>query len=269
MGLTEKQRERYSRQILLNGVGTNGQEKLLHSSVLVIGAGGLGSAILPYLAGAGVGRIGLFDSDVAEIANVHRQVLHHTGDAGRPKVESARDKMLSINPEIEVEIYQERFRRENALEVVARYDAIVDASDNFPARFLANDACFFTKRPFFFGSVIRYEGQTTVFFPGREGEPCYRCLFPEPPPPGHVPTVAEVGVLGTIPGLIGMLEATEVLKFLLGVGRNLNRRILLYDSQELAFRPVAVARNPHCALCGDEPTITSLFEYDSEGNVIG
>lgn len=268
MSLTEEQHERYSHQLILEGIGTNGQTKLLQSSVLVIGAGGLGSSILPYLAGAGVGRIGIFDNDRVEVANAHRQVIHHTCDNGRRKVESARDKLLAINPHITVDTYDERFSRDNALEVVGKYDAVVDASDNFPTRFLANDACYFAKRPFFFGTVIRYEGQTTVFFPGRDNEPCYRCLFPEPPPAGLVPRVSEVGVLGTIPGLIGMIEATEVLKYLLGIGNNLNGRMLLYDGLDMTFRPIRVNRNRHCHLCGDQPTITSLIEYDDEGHVL-
>jgi adenylyltransferase/sulfurtransferase len=258
--LTAEQLERYSRQILLAGVGLNGQKKLLESSVLCVGTGGLGSPALNYLAAAGVGRIGIMDGDKVELSNLHRQVIHTTDNLGRVKVECARDRIRALNPNVVVEIYPERLTPTNALEIVARYDAVVDASDNFSTRFLTNDACFFAKRPLFFGSVLRFEGQATVFFPGRTDEPCYRCLFPEPPPPGYAPTTAEVGILGSVAGLIGTIQATECIKYLIGIGTNLNRRLLLYDALGMTFRPIEVRRNARCRLCGDKPTITSIVE---------
>ena len=263
--LTPEQLDRYSRQILLVGVGSKGQKKLLESSVLCVGSGGLGSPALSYLGAAGVGRIGVMDGDRVELSDLHRQVIHTTADLGRVKVESARDRLRALNPEVTVDIYPERLTAANALEIVARYDAVLDACDNFPTRFLTNDACFFAKRPLFFGSVLRFEGQASVFFPGQPDEPCYRCLFPEPPLPGFVPTTAEVGILGTVPGLIGTIQATECIKYLIGIGTTLHRRLLLYDALSMMFRPIEVRKNRRCRLCGEQPTITSLVECDSAG----
>jgi len=259
--LTPEQIERYARQILLAGVGQKGQKKLLESSVLCVGTGGLGSAVLNYLAVAGVGRLGIIDGDKVELSNIHRQVIYTTEDLGRPKVEVARDRIRALNPEVTVETHPGRLTAANALEIIPKYDAVVDACDNFPTRFLSNDACFFTKRPLFFGSVLRFEGQATVFFPGRPEEPCYRCLFPEPPPAGFVPSTAEVGILGAVAGLIGTIQATECMKYLLSIGNGLNRRLLLYDGLTMMFRPIEVRKNRRCRLCGDEPTITTLSEY--------
>jgi len=264
MNLTPEQLERYSRHVLLKGVGQNGQKKLLESAVLCIGTGGLGSAALNYLASAGVGRIGIMDGDKVELSNIHRQIIHTMNDIGRAKVESARDRICALNRDVTVETYSERLTRENAQEIISKYDAVVDCCDNFATRFLTNDACFFVKRPLFFGSALRYEGQVTVFFPGRPDEPCYRCLFPEAPPPDFVSTAAEVGILGSVAGLIGTIQATECIKYLIGIGTNLNRRLLLYDAWGMTFRPIDVPRNSRCKLCGDQPTITSLAESTSE-----
>lgn len=264
MNLTEEQLERYSRQIILTNFGKNAQRKLLQSSVLCVGAGGLGSAALIYLAAAGVGRIGVIDSDKVELSNLHRQVMHSMASLGRPKVDSARDRILALNPDVTVEVYEERLNSTNAMEIIPRYDAVVDASDNFPTRFLINDACFFAKRPLFFGTVLRYEGQATVFFPAsNRSSPCYRCLFPEPPKYGQVASTDEVGVLGTVAGLIGIVQATECIKYLAGVGSSLLGRMLIYEALGMTFRCVTVQRDRRCRLCGEEPTITSLVQYDS------
>ncbi|KPL07864.1 adenylyltransferase [candidate division BRC1 bacterium SM23_51] len=264
MDLTPTQHERYSRQVLLAGVGGNGQKKLLESSVLCVGTGGLGSAALSYLAAAGVGRLGLIDGDKVELSNLHRQIIHTTDDLGRVKVESARERLRALNPDVTIEVYPERLTADNAVEIVSKYDAVVDGCDNFPTRFLTNDACFFANRPLFFGSVLRFEGQATVFFPGRPDEPCYRCLFPEPPPPGYVPTTAEVGILGAVAGLIGTIQATECIKYLIGLGTNLNGRLLVYEALGTTFRPIEVNKDRCCRLCGDKPEITSLVEYETE-----
>ncbi|MBM3335761.1 molybdopterin-synthase adenylyltransferase MoeB [Candidatus Sumerlaeota bacterium] len=268
MNLTPEQMERYCRQVILPGVGPSGQRKLLSSSVLCIGTGGLGSAILSYLAAAAVGRIGVIDSDRVELSNLHRQIVHSTENIGRPKVESARDRILALNPDVKVETYADRFTKTNALDLVSQYDAVLDGSDNFPTRFLANDACFFSRRPLFFGAVLSYEGTTSVFFPGQPDEPCYRCLFSEPPPPGLVPTSAEVGILGAVAGLIGTIQATDCIKYLLGIGNNLNRRLLMYDALSMSVRVVEIHKNRNCPLCGDNPTITSLVEYDDRGQAM-
>jgi len=265
MDLTPEQMERYSRQVILPDFGLSGQRKLLSSSVLCVGTGGIGSAALSYLAIAGVGRIGVIDGDRVELSNLHRQIIHSTESVGRLKVESACDRIRALNPDVKVEVYPDRFSRANAIELVSQYEAVLDGSDNFPTRFLANDACFFAKRPLFFGAVLRYEGTASVFFPGQPDEPCYRCLFPEPPPSGLVPTSAEVGILGTVAGLIGIIQATECIKYLLGIGNNLNRRLLTYDALGMNMRIIEVNKNPNCRLCGDNPTITSLVEYDNHG----
>jgi len=263
--LTPDQLDRYARQILLAGVGQKGQKKLLDSSVLVIGTGGLGSAALCYLTAAGVGRVGVIDGDRVELSNLHRQIVHTTNDLGRVKVESARDHLRALNPEVTIDVYPERLTVANALDIVAKYDAVLDGSDNFPTRFLTNDACFFAKRPLFYGSVLRFEGQTSAFFPGRPDEPCYRCLFPEPPPAGFVPTTAEVGILGAVAGLIGTIQATECIKYLIGIGTNLNRRLLLFDGLTMMFRRIDVRQDRRCRLCGDAPTITALAECPPAG----
>ena len=262
MTLTPEQTERYSRQVLLPGVGLLGQRKLLDSSVLCVGTGGLGSAALHYVAAAGVGRIGIVDGDKVELSNLHRQVIHSTKDIGRVKVESARDRIHALNPDIAIECYAERLTPENAVKIISQYDAVIDGCDNFITRFLTNDACFFTKRPLFFGSVLRFEGQATVFFPGHPDEPCYRCLFPDPPPPNFVPTTAEVGILGSVAGLIGVIQATECIKYLVGIGTNLNRRLLIYEALGMMIRLIEVRRNPQCRLCGDEPSITKVSRYE-------
>ena len=259
--LSEEQIERYSRHILLPEVGGKGQEKLLRSSVLCIGAGGLGSPVLLYLAAAGVGRIGVIDPDCVDLSNLQRQILHGTADIDRPKVDSAKETALAINPDIEFEAIQERIHKDNALDLIAGYDAVIDGCDSFPTRFLVNDACFRVGKPLFYGSVFRFEGQASVFLTGPDA-PCYRCLFPEPPPPGLVPSCQEAGILGAIVGTIGVIQATEFLKHALGIGSSLAGRLLIYDALEMSFRTVKLRKNPDCPLCGRNPTITELIEYD-------
>lgn len=260
-GLTEQQIERYSRHILLPEVGGKGQKKLLESSVLCIGAGGLGSPVILYLAAAGVGRIGVIDADVVEISNLQRQIAHRTADLGRPKALSAKEKAEAINPDVKVEIYQERLNIKNVLELIRKYDAVIDGCDNFPTRFLVNDACFFLKKPLFYGAVLRFDGQATTFNAGPEA-PCLRCLFAEPPPPGLVPSCQEAGVLGAVVGTVGVIQATEYLKWAIGIGTSLAGRLMIYDALGMTIRNVKLHKDPQCALCGPNPTITQLIEYE-------
>jgi adenylyltransferase/sulfurtransferase len=250
MALKADQLERYSRNILLPGIGAPGQERLLGASVLCIGAGGLGAAVLAYLAAAGVGRIGIVDGDRLEPSNLNRQVIHTVADLGRLKAESAADRVRALNPDATVEVFAERFTRENARRLVGLFDAVVDASDNFPTRFLANDACFQAARPLFFGSAVAYEGQAMVFFANGPQGPCYRCLFPDLPPAGTAPAATEIGILGAVAGLIGAVQATECIKHLAGLGASLQGRLLLYDGLRMSFRRIEIHRNPDCALCG-------------------
>lgn len=259
--LTEEQIERYSRHILLPEVGGKGQRKLLDSSVLCIGAGGLGSPAILYLAAAGVGRIGVIDDDCVDISNLQRQILHTTADIGRPKALSAKETAEAINPDVNVEIIEKRIDIGNVMDLVGRYDAVIDGCDNFPTRFLVNDACFYLKKPLFFGAVLRFDGQASSFFTGPDS-PCYRCLYPEPPPPGLIPSCQEAGVLGAVVGTIGIIQATEFLKFSLGVGGSLAGRLILYDALNMEFRTVKLHKDPQCPLCGENPTITELIEYD-------
>lgn len=260
--LTDDQVERYSRHILLPEVGGKGQERLLGSSVLCIGAGGLGSPVVLYLAAAGVGRIGVIDDDRVELSNLQRQILHATSDIGRPKAQSARESVEALNPDVEIEAIEGRITKDNARELIARYDAVIDGCDNFPTRFLVNDACFFGGKPLFYGSVLRFEGQASVFLTSPEA-PCYRCLFAEPPPPGLVPSCQEAGVLGAIVGTIGVMQATEFLKWALGgIGDSLVGRLVIYNALEMSFREVKLRKNPDCPLCGPNATITDLIEYD-------
>jgi adenylyltransferase/sulfurtransferase len=259
--LTDQQIERYSRHILLSEVGGRGQERLLGASVLCIGAGGLGSPVILYLAAAGVGRIGVIDPDRVDLSNLQRQILHSTADLGRPKAESAEESVRALNPDVRMETIQGRIDASNARDLIARYDAVIDGCDNFPTRFLVNDACFFMKKPLFYGSVLRFEGQASVFLESPE-TPCYRCLFPEPPPPGSVPSCQEAGILGAIVGTIGVIQATEFLKFALGVGTSLAGRLLIYNALDMTFRTLKLRRDPACPLCGEKPTIRDLVEYD-------
>ena len=256
---TEEQVKRYSRHIILPQIGGKGQRKLLEARVLLIGAGGLGSPAGLYLAAAGVGRLGVVDFDCVDLSNLQRQVLHHTRDLGRPKVISATDTITAINPDVQVVQHPVRLTRHNALEVFADYDVIVDGSDNFPTRYLVNDACVLSRKPNVHGSIFHFEGQATTFLPGKG---CYRCLYPEPPPPGSVPSCQEAGVLGVLPGVVGLIQATEALKLILGLGTTLSGYLLLYDALEMEFRKLHIKRNPACPICGDSPTIRELIDYE-------
>ncbi len=252
---------RYSRHLLIPEVGLEGQRKLLASSVLVIGTGGLGSPVALYLAAAGVGRIGLVDYDVVDYSNLQRQVIHGMSTLDQLKVESARERMLDINPDIQVDIYNEPFTSENAMRIAEPYDIIIDGTDNFPTRYLTNDLCVLTGKPNVYGSIFRFEGQVSVFY-AKEG-PCYRCLFPEPPPPELVPSCAEGGVLGVLPGTIGTLQATEALKLLLGIGQPLIGKLMLYNALDMSFDFVRLRKNPNCKVCGPNPEVTELIDYEA------
>ena len=261
MQLNDEQLRRYSRHLILPEVGIEGQTKICSASVLCIGAGGLGSPIALYLAAAGIGKLGLVDFDAVELSNLQRQVIHGTPDVGRPKTESARDTLRRINPNLEIALYPALLTSQNALEVLRPYDIVVDGTDNFPTRYLTNDACVLLKKPNVYGSIFRFEGQASVFAP-HLGGPCYRCLYPEPPPPGMVPSCAEGGVLGVLPGIIGLIQATEILKLILGAGTSLLNRLLLYDALEMKFRELKLRRDPACPVCGEHPTITELIDYE-------
>jgi adenylyltransferase/sulfurtransferase len=261
MQLSAEQLRRYARHLSLPEVGVEGQKKIRAARVLCIGAGGLGSPIALYLAAAGVGKIGIVDFDAVELSNLQRQVLHGTEDVGRPKTESARDTIHRINPEVEVELHNARLTSQNALEIIRPYSIVVDGTDNFPTRYLTNDACVLLRKPNVYGSVFRFEGQASVFAP-HLGAPCYRCLYPEPPPPGLVPNCAEGGVLGVLPGLIGMIQATEILKLAAGIGTSLLNRLLLFDALEMKFREIKLRRDPKCPLCGEQPTVKALIDYE-------
>ncbi len=250
---------RYSRHLILPEVGMEGQLKLKQAKVAMIGAGGLGAPLGLYLAAAGVGRIGLVDFDVVDFSNLQRQVIHGTKDVGKKKLDSAAESMLDINPYLQIDKFDAALTSENALEIFKDYDIVVDGTDNFPTRYLVNDACVLLGIPNVYGSIFRFEGQATVF--AYEGGPCYRCLYPEPPPPGLVPSCAEGGVLGILPGTIGLIQATETVKLILGVGEPLVGRLLLYDALTMRFRELKLRRNPECPVCGDHPTITKLIDY--------
>ena len=258
--LSKDEIARYSRHLLLPEVTAAGQARLKAGRALVVGAGGLGSPAALYLAAAGVGRIGLADFDAVDISNLQRQVLYDTRDVGRPKAETARTRLVALNPHVEVVVHGERLTRDNARSVLAGYDVVLDGTDNFATRYLTNDACYLLDVPNVYGSIYRFEGQVSVFRRGHG--PCYRCLYPSPPEPGLVPSCAEGGVLGVLPGVVGSLQATEALKLLLGIGRSLAGRLLLYDALALSFREIALSRDPACPLCGDAPTITDLVDYD-------
>jgi molybdopterin/thiamine biosynthesis adenylyltransferase/rhodanese-related sulfurtransferase/molybdopterin converting factor small subunit len=257
--LDQSELRRYSRHLLLPEVGLEGQKRLKAASVLLVGAGGLGSPAALYLAAAGIGRIGLIDFDVVDDSNLQRQVIHGTSDVGRSKLHSARDRILDLNPNVEVVLYEQALDSSNALEIVDDYDVVIDGTDNFPTRYLINDACVLLGKPNVYGSIFRFEGQASVFY-AEEG-PCYRCLFPEPPPPGMVPSCAEGGVLGVLPGVIGTVQATEAIKLILGVGRPLVGRLLLYDALEMSFDEVQLHKNPGCPVCGEHRTVTELIDY--------
>src|SRR5512139_653723 len=254
MELSAEQFRRYARHIILPEVGVAGQKKICAASVLCVGAGGLGSPVASYLAAAGVGRLGIVDFDLVDESNLQRQILHGTENLGRLKTESARERLTSLNPGVTVELHPVKLTSQNALELISRYDIVVDGTDNFPTRYLVNDACVLTGKPNVYGSIFRFEGQASLFAP-RLGGPCYRCLFPEPPPPGSVPSCAEGGVLGVLPGVIGTLQATEILKLILGIGTSLLNRLLLFDALEMKFRELKLRRDPQCPVCGQNPTI--------------
>jgi sulfur-carrier protein adenylyltransferase/sulfurtransferase len=257
--LTNEEIARYSRHLIMPEVALDGQKKLKSARVLTVGAGGLGSPLALYLAAAGVGTIGIVDFDVVDESNLQRQIIHGTSDIGRPKMESARDRIADINPNVEVEAFEEALTSDNALEIFEDFDVVVDGTDNFPTRYLVNDACVLLGKPNVYGSIFRFEGQASVFW-AQEG-PCYRCLYPEPPPPGLVPSCAEGGVLGILPGAIGTIQATETVKLVLGIGEPLIGRLLLYDALSMRFREMKLRKDPGCPVCGENPTVTELIDY--------
>ncbi|MBA3389900.1 MAG: molybdopterin-synthase adenylyltransferase MoeB [Rubrobacter sp.] len=257
--LSNDEISRYSRHLIMPEVALDGQKKLKAAKVLTVGTGGLGSPLALYLAAAGVGTLGIVDFDVVDESNLQRQILHGTSDVGRPKVESARDRIEDINPNVNVVVHEEALTSENALDIFADYDVIVDGTDNFPTRYLVNDACVLLGKPNVYGSIFRFEGQASVFW-AEEG-PCYRCLYPEPPPPGLVPSCAEGGVLGILPGAIGTIQATETVKLILGIGEPLIGRLMLYDALGMSFREMKLRKDPNCPVCGENPTVTELIDY--------
>ena len=256
--LTPYQVSRYSRHIIMPQVGSVGQRKLLDAKVLMVGAGGLGSPITIYLTLAGVGTVGLVDFDDVDVTNLQRQILHYNDDIGRPKVESAVDTLKAYNPDTTVNVHEEPISSINAMEIMKDYDVIVNGADNFPTRYLVNDAAYLSGKTLVDGSILLFDGQATTYIPGQG---CYRCLFPTPPPPGEVPSCAEAGVLGMLPGMVGTIQAKEVVKQVLGVGDSLSGRLLLIDALSMEFRTVKIRRNPQCPLCGDEPTVKELIDY--------
>ena len=259
MELSNNQLRRYSRHLILPEVGIEGQQKLKAAKVLLVGAGGLGAPLGLYLSAAGIGHIGLVDFDVVDVTNLQRQVIHATKDVGRKKLDSAAEKMQAINPALKVTKYEVALTSENALDILKNYDYVVDGTDNFPTRYLVNDACVLLGKPNVYGSIFRFEGQATIF--AYPGGPCYRCLYPEPPPPGLVPSCAEGGVLGILPGTIGLIQATETVKLILGAGEPLVGRLLLYDALGMRFRELKLRKNPECPICGEHPTVTQLIDY--------
>ena len=258
--LTPYQVRRYSRHIIMPQVGSAGQRKLLDAKVLMVGAGGLGSPIAIYLTLAGVGTIGIVDFDDVDVTNLQRQILHFNDDIGRPKVQSAIETLKAYNPDVEVITHEEPLISSNAMEIMADYDVIVNGADNFPARYLVNDAAYLSGKPLVDGSILLFDGMASVFLPGKG---CYRCLFPTPPPPGEVPSCAEAGVLGMLPGMVGTIQATETVKLIMGIGESLSGRLLLIDALDMEFRTVKLRRNPECPLCGDAPTIDELIDYEA------
>jgi adenylyltransferase/sulfurtransferase len=258
--LTNDEVKRYSRHLIMPEVGVDGQRKLKASKVLCIGAGGLGSPVAMYLAAAGVGTLGIVDFDTVDFSNLQRQILHGTPDVGRPKLASAKDKLHALNPEIDIQTYEVALSSQNAMQLFEPYDVIVDGTDNFPTRYLVNDACVLLGKPNAYGSIFRFEGQASVF--ATKDGPCYRCLYPEPPPPGLVPSCAEGGVLGVLPGLIGVIQATEAVKLIMGIGEPLIGRFLIYDALRMRFRELKLRKDPDCPVCGTHPTVTKLIDYE-------
>ena len=261
IALTRADLSRYSRQLILPEVNADGQRRIKAARVLCIGAGGLGSPSALYLAAAGIGTLGLVDADRVDASNLQRQILYGTGDVGESKVEKAQARLQQLNPDVETVVHEARFTGDNAREIVAPYDIVIDGSDNFPTRYLSNDVCVFARKPNIYGSVFRFEGQASVFAP-HLGGPCYRCLFPEPPPPGAAPSCAEAGVLGVLPGIIGLIQATEAIKLIIGAGETLAGRLLHFDALKMKFREFTLRRDPQCPVCGDAPTIFEPIDYE-------
>ncbi|MDO8662935.1 MAG: molybdopterin-synthase adenylyltransferase MoeB [Candidatus Omnitrophota bacterium] len=259
MSLSEEQIDRYSRHIILSDVGVEGQEKILSGKVLIIGAGGLGAPAALYLAAAGVGTIGLVDDGLVELSNLQRQVIHFTPDVGKPKVLSAKEKIAEINPEVKVTTYQERAYSGNIAKIIQDYDFIIDGTDNFPAKFLINDACVLGAKPFSHGGILRFEGQAMTYLPK---EACYRCIFGAPPPKNAVPTCSQAGILGAVAGMLGTIQAAEALRFLIAKGELLVNRLLIFDALRMSFRQVTFKRNPHCPICGENPSIKQLIDEE-------
>jgi molybdopterin/thiamine biosynthesis adenylyltransferase len=259
---TEERLERYSRHILLRDVGVEGQQKLFAARVLIIGAGGLGSPVALYLTAAGVGTIGIADADCVDLSNLQRQVIHHTSDVGRTKVDSAAEKMRAINPDVEVRTYHEFVRAANIRQLIRNYDFVIDGTDNFAAKFLINDACVLENIPYSHGGILRFDGQTMTVRPRQSA--CYRCVFSAPPPKGAVPTCSEAGILGAVAGMLGTIQAAETLKFIIGTGELLTDSLLAFNAAEMSFRKVRLKRNPRCAVCGDQPTLTELRDEEQQ-----
>jgi len=259
MDFTESQLERYSRHIILKNVGGTGQEKLLNSKVLIIGAGGLGAPAALYLAAAGVGTLGIVDGDVVDMTNLQRQVIHFTPDVGKPKVQSAKEKIQQLNPDVNVITYQQLALADNIMDLIKDYDFIIDGTDNFPAKFLINDACVLAQKPFSHGGILRFDGQTMTYVPGHT---CYRCVFNAPPPKNAVPSCSQAGVLGAIAGMLGTIQAAEALKYIVGTGELLTDRMMIFDAFKMNFRTVKLSRNKHCPVCGETPVITTLVDYE-------
>lgn len=265
--LSRSEYRRYGRHLIMPEVGIEGQQRLKSSKVLVVGAGGLGSPCALYLAAAGVGTIGIIDYDSVDVTNLHRQILYDDGDVGSSKVKTASAKLSKVNPNVKIDAHEERLNSRNALELFRGYDIIVDGTDNFPTRYLTNDACVILGKPNVYASIFRFEGQVSVFYPKRGG-PCYRCLYPKPPPPGVVPTCAEGGVLGVLPGLVGLIQATETVKLILGLGEALVGRLLVYDALSMKFDDLQIRKNPKCPVCGPNPEITQLIDYENFCGVV-
>lgn len=257
--LSEQQIERYSRNIILKDVGGKGQEKLLASKVLIIGAGGLGSPVALYLAAAGVGTLGIVDFDKVDLSNLQRQIIHFTADVGKEKIISAKEKIALLNPDVKVNLHQGLLDSKNIVDIIKEYDFIIDGTDNFPAKFLINDACVMHKKAYSHGGILRFDGQTFTYTPGNT---CYRCVFPELPPKDVIPTCSQAGILGTVAGMLGTIQAAEALKFLLGMGELLTNRLLIMNALSMKYREVKIKRNKHCPVCGDKPTITELVDYE-------
>lgn len=257
--LTPSQVQRYSRHLIMPNVGSVGQRKMLDGKVLVIGAGGLGSPVALYLALAGVGTIGIIDFDVVDVSNLQRQILHTDADVGRRKVESAKETLLAHNPGIDVRIHEEPINSANAMDIISQYDIVVNGADNFATRYLVNDAAYFAGKPLVDGAILVFDGRATTYIPGKG---CYRCMYPDPPPPGEVPNCSEAGVIGALPGLVGSIQALEVIKLLLEVGEPLAGRLLMIDALSMEFTELKVRKDPHCKLCGDNPEVTELIDYE-------